>query len=136
MRPEKIAFVVAVCLVGVGALLVKVSSEDKGEIPSLPERGGTGAVVLEKSPLLFDEEGIKRLLISGGRDPWQRVESVLRPTPQHIPAPEPPSQPPPIAMPPLSSGGSLSLFSPQKLRSIKVVDTPPETEKEKNDAHR
>jgi len=136
MRPEKIAFVVAVCLVGVGALLIKVSSEDKGEVPPLPARGETGAVAPQKGLSLFDEEGVRRLLVSGGRDPWQRVESVLRPTPQHIPAPEPPSQPPPIAMPPLSSGGSLSLFSPQKLRSIKVVDTPPETEKEKNDAHR
>ncbi|RKY19064.1 MAG: hypothetical protein DRP63_01165 [Planctomycetota bacterium] len=136
MRPEKIAFVVAVCLVGVGTLLMKVSSEDKGEIPALPERGETGAVVLQKGSSLFDEEVVKRLLMSGGRDPWQRVESVLRPTPQHIPAPEPPSQPPPIAMPSLSSGGSLSFFTSQKLRSIKVVDTPPEAEKEKNDAHK
>ena len=134
MRPEKIAFIVAVCLVGVGVLLVKLSSEDKGEIPPLPERGEAGAMVIGRSPSLFDEEVVRKLLAVGGRDPWQQMESALRPTPQYIPAPKPPSQPPPLVMPPLSCGGSLSFLTPQELRSIKVRDAPPEPKKEKNDA--
>jgi len=134
MRPEKITFIVAVCLVGVGALLIKLSSEEKGEIPSLPEHGETGAMVLEKGPSLFDEEVVRKLLAVGGRDPWQQMESALRPTPQYIPAPKPPSQPPPLVMPPLSCGGSPSFLIPQKLRSIEVKDAPPEPKKEKNDA--
>jgi len=134
MRPEKIAFIVAVCLVGVGALLVKLSSEEKGEIPPLPECGETGAMVFEKSPSLFVEGVVGKLLASGGRDPWQQMESALRPSPQYIPAPKPPSQPPPFVVPPLSCGGPLSFLTPQRLRSIKVVDAPQEPKKEENDA--
>ena len=139
MRPEKISFIVAVCLVGVGGLLVKLSSQEKGGVPELPQPTETGALLMEKGPTLFDEGTLKKVLSRTGRNPWSQVERLLHPTPADIPAPPPPPQPPPFMLPPLAAGGPPSILPPQKLNSIKVLDSPKETppdKKEEKDANR